>query len=994
MSWNGEGAVQYRDPKTGQYIFVEPSGEEGKWNIGYSKTAIYNDNDIMIKSDLDTDTIKKTLAGLANGSLEIGENGIRRATKTESSVTSTNEEKTQVSDKASGYTRRLINEENASIRDQIKEHLDEINKLDSVVKVNYTKITDKEVLRKRLMEEFSNLGGVIERQNFGKILFGKNEIREGTNYANKDAEYAAFFAVPKVLKRGKLISGHNDHKGQSFRTVTFAAPVEINGENYIVGVIVKETGKYRYKAHRILLTSGEEVRGDIKNSAEPTSVDMLSLKEDQGTTISSTPNNSIPQNSEKSTKNAEKVDKNFLADEKDGEEATSQDARKRSLLDDNAKGDGEGESEAERALEREFLGKEPENMTERERKRGYTDNEANTARALVKDFDVLSRERRIAIIEMIRSAEACKAKNSFMKHAASMIAYWRKGLYIIADDKTSEKGFYQTFDDGSRLIVVNPNSSVKNAINVAFVHELAHDIWAKATDKMKDTLYRMATESATAAEVEDIRKEYTDGYEKRGLEIDEDTLREEVFTGLIAKTLGKEDFLERFDYTPGRMTAFKRSLKAVTRMAKCFFGKNKSLYSRTEKMARALIRVMGAQLATETVAENRIRRYEIKRDKNGKEYWKIDSGKDIFNGLTTPDEYREAAFEYLISNRDNKVIVKDDLGREIVFIRLSAEEFTRSEESNNLFNDNPEQFKQKMRLIPSLDDILLHYSVTWSSPDHKNHKLFKEKGFENYRGRVRIDNVIFNTIVRVGKAKFGDVFYDINLEVDSYLPHTNSASDINESTSSNNSISENSEKSTPEAKKSFSLSGNNGEFDPEAFIDQAIKRGFGDNVDTDANIKTEKSQTSDNTKAELKEAKREARGLRRANEQLADTAIKAQEKNRELREENRQLKKEAQASEIRARNAEKNANSQKERFEKEKALEVKQLARTVKKLVNDFSFLVNETTHRKYTVGGSVGATVLSSPVPIYKNKGVSQTFGLTYTSIGAGDGNFEPVLR
>ena len=50
-------------------------------------------------------------------------------------------------------------------------------------------------------------------------------------------------------------------------------------------------------------------------------------------------------------------------------------------------------------------------------------------------------------------------------------------------------------------------------------------------------------------------------------------------------------------------------------------------------------------------------------------------------------------------------------------------------------------------------------------------------------------NVIFNTIVRVGKANFGDVFYDINLEVDSYLPHTsNSASDINEPTSIDNSI--------------------------------------------------------------------------------------------------------------------------------------------------------------------------------------------------------------
>lgn len=88
-------------------------------------------------------------------------------------------------------------------------------------------------------------------------------------------------------------------------------------------------------------------------------------------------------------------------------------------------------------------------------------------------------------------------------------------------------------------------------------------------------------------------------------------------------------------------------------------------------------------------------------------------------------------------------------------------------------------------MIPSLDDLISHANVRWTSPDLKNHELFKEKGFDNYRGRVGIDNVIFNYIVRVGKTSFGDVFYDINLEVDQILPHTKSASEIKKSTSIN-----------------------------------------------------------------------------------------------------------------------------------------------------------------------------------------------------------------
>ena len=196
-------------------------------------------------------------------------------------------------------------------------------------------------------------------------------------------------------------------------------------------------------------------------------------------------------------------------------------------------------------------------------------------------------------------------------------------------------------------------------------------------------------------------------------------------------------------------------------------------------------------------------KYSIKKDKYGNEYWQIESNKDIFKGLTTPEEYRDAAYSFLINNRDNKVVVKDKYGNSIVFIRLSAEEFTHSNESTELYDNNPKIFNKKMRLIPSLEDILINSNVDWDSPDHKNHKLFKN-GFKNYRGKVRIDNVIFNSIIRVGKAKFGNVFYDINLEVDSYLPHTKGASDINESTSTNDTIPQPHSKVNPQKEK-FSL---------------------------------------------------------------------------------------------------------------------------------------------------------------------------------------------
>lgn len=51
-----------------------------------------------------------------------------------------------------------------------------------------------------------------------------------------------------------------------------------------------------------------------------------------------------------------------------------------------------------------------------------------------------------------------------------------------------------------------------------------------------------------------------------------------------------------------------------------------------------------------------------------------------------------------------------------------------------------------------------------TAPDAKGHKQFGGF-FDNYRGRVGIDNTIFDYIVRVGYGKSNEkLFYDLNLE--------------------------------------------------------------------------------------------------------------------------------------------------------------------------------------------------------------------------------------
>jgi len=186
----------------------------------------------------------------------------------------------------------------------------------------------------------------------------------------------------------------------------------------------------------------------------------------------------------------------------------------------------------------------------------------------------------------------------------------------------------------------------------------------------------------------------------------------------------------------------------------------------------------------------------LKTGKFGKQYWHIETEKDVFKNITNPWTMQQRAYDYIIGKRDNKETITDVVdGKEIQFIRLSAEEFTRSDESQLLFksfSEDDKRFNQKMRLAPSIQDLIDNSVAHWDSPDVKNHKLFKENGFRNYNGRVRIDNVIFKYIVRLGKANFGEVFYDINLEVDSYLPRSkNAVSDIKKESTSDLNIPQN-----------------------------------------------------------------------------------------------------------------------------------------------------------------------------------------------------------
>lgn len=151
--------------------------------------------------------------------------------------------------------------------------------------------------------------------------------------------------------------------------------------------------------------------------------------------------------------------------------------------------------------------------------------------------------------------------------------------------------------------------------------------------------------------------------------------------------------------------------------------------------------------------------YKLVDDKKYGRYWEIEDSKDIFKGITR-SELRKQAYKYILNGNINfKDLIDPIDNKKIKFIKLSANEYLHGTNSKKLNNI---KFNHKMRLIPSIKDLINNASIKYYSPLVHNNKLFK-KGFNNYQGIIKVDNIIYKYIIRIGIAKHDYIFYDLTL---------------------------------------------------------------------------------------------------------------------------------------------------------------------------------------------------------------------------------------
>ena len=168
---------------------------------------------------------------------------------------------------SAGWHHAEYDPETAGIKEQLEHSAETLNAMRTVTSIEVPQnFTSKSEAAKWAIETLKRTGYQVDRQGYGVIHFNENDIKYGAKYADTAAEKAAFAAIPAVLKRGIEIGGHANHKAREKQTVTFAAPVELNGIRGNMAVVVNKRGDHYY-THRIVLPDGRTFTFSEKNNA-------------------------------------------------------------------------------------------------------------------------------------------------------------------------------------------------------------------------------------------------------------------------------------------------------------------------------------------------------------------------------------------------------------------------------------------------------------------------------------------------------------------------------------------------------------------------------------------------------------------------------------------------------------------------------------------------------------------------------------------------------
>lgn len=342
-----------------------------------------------------------------------------------------------------------------------------------------------------------------------------------------------------------------------------------------------------------------------------------------------------------------------------------------------------------------------------------------------------------------------------------------KGYNVRLDNSLTRNGQIanaqiRTLDNGEVEIRINPNA--KNVGEFLLMHEVTH---AVGTQEMKDLVINYASKNNDFNEaLEGLKKSYNTS-----------ELSDEVLADVSGQLFGNQEFINSLvmENTSQSKSFIKKVYETIKRLLNSITeeGRYKNFVQDLEIKWRQAYQTQINNLNNNTY-------YSIQTDNNGKQYVKVDTDQNIFEGKS-PKEYTKIAKEYILNKfRNEGKKINLPTKEDIKVIRRTAEEYTHPK--NKLSYSKKDS---KMRASTELDNLVKISEYQYSRQDDGRHSFAKD-GWDYYKTIFEVNGKTFEGLVNIGKNGTQRTLYDItNIKE---MPHISYGKNLPESVSASPSI--------------------------------------------------------------------------------------------------------------------------------------------------------------------------------------------------------------
>lgn len=105
---------------------------------------------------------------------------------------------------------------------------------------------------------FKSMGGQVYNPRLGDINLTRRGVKDSLAHGMTPQKASAFAAIPDVLQNGKVVGFEKNWKNRGYDSATIVAPITINGEEYLMAVIVhRSNSTNRFYVHDVFTAKKE-----------------------------------------------------------------------------------------------------------------------------------------------------------------------------------------------------------------------------------------------------------------------------------------------------------------------------------------------------------------------------------------------------------------------------------------------------------------------------------------------------------------------------------------------------------------------------------------------------------------------------------------------------------------------------------------------------------------------------------------------------------------